>query len=236
VLAQAVGGTLHLVHVAPAEPVPLEQLVGALRLRPGELAGSVVDELTGEPAERILALTDFLERPLVVLASEAAPDALGLGPVAGAVLERGSAPVVLVKPERLEAPWSLAHVLVPHDGDVAAAAALAPAIELAELAGAQLTVLHVARPEALASTLPAYEDQPQHDWPAWARRFLERLAVGAAIALQPTTQRALARGEPGPEVVRYAARHEVDLVGLAGAGQAFREVARRCSCPVMALR
>ncbi|HEY3447201.1 MAG TPA: universal stress protein [Myxococcales bacterium] len=233
VLAQVMGGTVHLVHVAAGAALPLSQLVGALHLRPGELVGSIVDELTGEPAERILALADLLERPLVVLSAEAEEDALG--PVAGAVLERGTSPVVLVKPERLEAPWSLSHVLLPHDGAASTGAALGPALDLAELAGAQLTVLHVASPET-AAALPAYEDQPQHEWTAWTRLFLERLAIHAGVAMQPSTQLVLAHGEAGPEIVRFAARHEVDLVGLAGLGRAFREVVRRCSCPVMALR
>ncbi|MGC4113185.1 MAG: universal stress protein [Myxococcales bacterium] len=232
VLARALGGTVHFVHVASGRPVPLAQLVGELRLRPGELVGGIVEELAGAPAEQILAFADVLDSPLVVMCAEA-PD--GPGPVAGAVIERGSSPVVLIKPQRLEAPWSLAHLLLPHDGRSFTGASLGPAMELAELAGAQVTVLHVASAEA-ADVLPAYEDQVQHEWPAWTRQFLERTAATAGVALPPSTELALARGEAGPEIVRFAARHEVDLVGIAGSGAAFREVLRRCSCPVMTLR
>lgn len=223
-LAEVGGGTVHLVHVARRR-VPVARLLAALHVQPDDLHDAVVDVLSGDPVDRILALGSRLERPVVVLCASA-PE--GPGPVVGPMLERASFPVVVVKPERLAAPWSLQRVLLAHQGPATAGAGLAVAVDLAERAGASLVVVHV--PLAGDDTLPAFVDQPQHEWPFWSRRLLERLG----IVTTEVPQVYLATGDPGDAVVRLAARQEADLVAIAGpAGR--DEVVRRCSCPVLAL-
>lgn len=247
-LARLAGATLHLVHVSE-RPVSLHELVHALRLLPGELYGSILDELAGTPADRILQLASELDRPMVVMSShsEAAPEG-ALGPVAFEVLQRASFPVIVVRPERGSGPFVLQRMAVPHDGSRRTAGALGPALGLAERAGAALRVVHVAPapgerlPER--SRLPQYVDQPQHEWPEWAREFLERLEIFAGVATARAPARLfLARGDPGEEIVRFVAREEVDLVAVAWSGKAdassaatLWHVVGHCVCPVLVLR
>lgn len=246
-LAELSGGVVHLVHVGRTSR-PLPELLAALRLRPRELAGLVVDELEGSPAEQILQLAEEVARPVVVMAAHSASAAAGaLGPVARAVLEEACFPVTIVRPERGAAAWALRRMVLPHDGSRRTASALGPAVSLAERAAASLLVLHVAPAPGEAtpepSRLPQYVDQPQHEWPEWTREFLERLEIFSGVAAQVPARLFLARGEPGEEILRFAARQQADLVALAwsgggrgGAAATAREVMARCGCPVLVLR
>ena len=64
-----------------------------------------------------------------------------LAPPRPNVLGKAPCPLVLVPPDRGSAPWHLHHVLLPHDGTPSTSAALAPAEEIAEHAGAELLSL-----------------------------------------------------------------------------------------------
>jgi nucleotide-binding universal stress UspA family protein len=136
--------------------------------------------------------------------------------------------------------------VLPHDGTPATAAALAPAADLAQRAGAELHVVHIATTAASASpgTLkaPRYLDQPQHEWGAWAREFLERMsALGGGTSLR--LHLSLSAGEPGEEITRFAREHHADLIVVASSGHweparaaALRAVIERSATPMLVVR
>lgn len=176
------------------------------------------------------------------------PPHVALGLAARGVLSRARCPVVLVRPEQGEEPWRLDELLVPHDGTPATTAALCPAAELARTIGARLFALHVAapgarRPEEPGSLqVPHYVDQPQHEWPAWAGEFVERLRSQCPIDLAKV-RFLLGHGEPAAEILRVAEESSVDLIVLAWHGTLEAEHARifkalllRAPCPMMVLR
>jgi nucleotide-binding universal stress UspA family protein len=114
-------------------------------------------------------------------------------------------------------------------------------------AAAELVVLHVATPGVERPTEPGtlvsprYIDQPQHEWPAWAKEFIERLrAVGGAKG-GIKSRLAVAHGEAGAAIVEFA--RQSDLVVLAWRGalepdraRTMRRVIRDTTCPVIVLR
>jgi hypothetical protein len=169
--------------------------------------------------------------------------------VAAGVLSAARCPVVFVPAARGRRPWALRRVLFPHDGTPTSAAALGPVAALAERAGAEVVVLHVAAPDAERpverGTLlsPRYVDQPQHEWPAWSREFLDRVC-GLAGAARPARLRvALVEGDPGAATVDFARADATDLITVAWRGElaperarAMRRVIRDVGCPVMVLR
>lgn len=250
VLAELAHVTLHVVHVA--EPVlPARELLEKLGLTPAQLHGSVLDQTTGPPAEGILRAAREWQSRYIVMCTHTGLMQLhgGLGPVAEAVLCEAPCPVVLVRPTRGLRPWTLRQILLPHDGTPATAIATHQALDLAEQAGAQVIVLHVAAPhpeptpEQGAIAGPRYLDQPQHEWPAWVDEFLTRMrALGHApetLALRVL----LGKGEPGAEIVRVAESQQADLIVLAWRG--YLEAARAATvkaviaaapCPVLILR
>jgi nucleotide-binding universal stress UspA family protein len=142
----------------------------------------------------------------------------------------------------------LRRVLFPHDGTPTTSAAIGPAIELAQRAGAELVVLHVAASGAVppsergSLTVPRYLDQPQHEWPRWAEEFLGRL-VSLLPAEWVPLRMVLMRGHLGEEILRFAADQASDLIVLAWRGEwdreraaALKEVIRATPCPVLVLR
>ena len=117
------------------------------------------------------------------------------------------------------------------------------------MAAAELVVLHVATPAterpAEPGTLvsPRYVDQPQHEWPAWAQEFLDRLrAIGRATD-GVDIRLALAQGEVGSAIVDFARQNDSDLIVLGWRGalepdraRTMRRVIRETICPVIVFR
>lgn len=251
-LAKIYETTVLAVHVTE-EPVPAPDLAHRLGLEREELRGVVVDLRSGDPAEGILSAARAQSLAAVVMCAHTGvrrPIGI-LGPTAERVLREAPCPVVIVRPALELATWSLKRVLLPHDGTPTTNAVIGPAIELTQRAGGCLYVLHVATPGISAEREPGslapprYLDQPQHEWPAWAGEFLERLGCACPEKPMDTSQLriSLARGDPGTEIVRFAAENASDLVVLAwqaaldpDRAQAVQIVLRDAPCPVMVLR
>jgi nucleotide-binding universal stress UspA family protein len=249
VLARLHGALLHLLHVANG-PVLARDALERLGLRPDDARGAVLDQATGEPGAAIRAAATRSPHTTVVLSKHAGhPQATsGIGHVAEEALLGVPCPLVLVPPERGVAPWALRRVLLPYDGTPTTAAAACPAALLVQRASAALDVLHVCAQgtpparEQGALAAPRYVDQPQHEWPAWAQEFVQRLT--ALCPLDPTHLRlSLAAGEPGAAIVRFAAEHESDLIVVAchptrepGHAATVTAIVRDAPCPVMVLR
>lgn len=246
-LAELEGATLHVAHVAE-RTLPPREVLEKLGLKPEELRGSVLDLATGRPGPGIVRLASATQSRFIVMCTHTGLARVRgeLGAVAEEVLSSAPCPVVLVRPERGLRPWALRRVLLPHDGTPTTAAAVDPAATLAHRAGAELVVLHVAAPgtgrpaEPGTFAGPRYMDQPQHEWPSWAREFRERLlALGhAPMGVKPRLF--LARGEPGEAIVRFAGEHQSDLIVLGWHGRleaeraaTLKAVIREAPCPVL---
>jgi nucleotide-binding universal stress UspA family protein len=247
-LADLEGGTLHVVHVAKRR-LPPRETARALGLSPRELFGTVIDELQGSPAAAIVRLAREAEDPRIVMCARSRKDKprAQIGTVAEQVLSGAECPVVLVQPEWGFEPWAPRRILLPHDGSPATASALGPAMDLAERATAALMVLHVAawatKPPSGAVTIPAYVDQPQHEWPEWSREFLETLEFFCNFPEHARPRLFVSTGDPGQEIVKFIAERGIDLVALAWNGtlqperaETIKEVLIGSSCPIMFLR
>ena len=248
-ISEIEGETLHILHVAERKPPPTE-LLGRVGLTPAELRGAIIEAKTGEPAAMILDAATEAKAELIVMCTHTAPAKSGqiLGRTAFGVLRGASCPVVLVHPDRGLHGWRLHRILFPHDGSPATSVALRSITKFARRVDAELIVLLVAaagaaKPVECGSlTAPFYLDQPQHEWPAWAREFVHRLAClcpldGLRVRL------ILAHGSPEAEIVRVAAEQSADLIVLAwrgewGPGRAatLKAVLRRAPCPMMVVR
>lgn len=249
-LAGLTGGIVQVVHIG--EPIlPPSAVLAKLGLTPEQISGSVLDQASGQPSERIVALAAERGSALIVMCTHTRTDTPRgtLGSVADAVLRDASCPVVLVEPEDRHRSWLPRRILLPHDGTPTMAAALPPAADLAVRTKAELLVLHVCvpgvRPPTEPGTLlaPRYVDQPQHEWSAWAREFLARLATLGHCPAQLQPRLLVGVGDPGTEIARAAKEHDCDLIVLgwqgnleAGHGSTVKTVIREAVCPVFALR
>jgi nucleotide-binding universal stress UspA family protein len=247
-LAEVEHATVHLIHVGREVSPPVEVLE-RIGLSAAELRGSVFHHKIGDASLAIAQTASELQATAIVMCTHTATAIMKtVGTTALAVLERARCPIVLVRPDRGIEPWVLRHVLLPHDGTPTTSAALHPAADLTRKAGAELVVLHVAGPgvtgEAERGSLPPprYTDQPQHEWPAWAGEFLERLSCVCPLD-EIRVRMALGHGASGDEVVRFATEHASDLVVLAWRGHwegtratTAKTIIRHAPCPVMVVR
>ena len=212
------------------------------------LDGMHIDARIGMPATEILQAANQMEPRLIVLCRHSSTErGKMLGRTAMQVLHEADCPMVLVPPERGVIPWHLHHVLVPHDGTPSTSAALQPAAEIAERGRAELLVVHVTDlqrvpAEAGSFTAPQYVDQPQHEWPAWAAEFSNRLACICPLG-HLHVRMLLAHGNIAAEVVRLSEQQSIDLIVLAWRGiweipraATMKNVLREARCPIMVVR
>ena len=238
---------LRIVHVSAGDPEPPAGLVERLGLSTAALGSFSVEAREGEPAVVILRAAKEINARLIVMCTHTAavrPTDI-VGSTALAVLRESSCPVVLVNPRHDLGGWRLNRVVFPHDGSPAAAGAVRCAAEVARRAGAELLVLQVAVggmpvPQERGSlTSPLYLDQAQHEWPAWASEFIERLACVCPLA-GLRVRLLLGHGEPAPEILRVAREQSADLIVLAWKGNwapehaaTLKAVVREAPCPTM---
>lgn len=245
-LAGLAGASVRLLHVGDSLLSP-PQLLELLGVQADTLPQMIVEAMPGDPVDAIAHCV--CEGTTVVMSTRGAGATReDIGSVASGILARSLMPLVLVPPERGTEPWNLRTMLVPHDGTPSTTNALEPAADLARASEAHVVVLHVAVPgraapsEPGALTTPRYLDQPQHEWPAWAGEFMERL--GALYPLQNLRiLLGVAPENAAREVLDHAQSDNADLVVLVGHGhlgrpegaQVIRAVLAESPCPVMLL-
>jgi nucleotide-binding universal stress UspA family protein len=247
VLGEIERAALHILHVGEHKPAG-EDLRGRLERVAPVLEGFTVDARFGTPAVQILQVArEIRPRVIVMCKHSGGEQAKMMGRTAMKVLHDARCPVVLVPPERGATPWHLHHVLVPHDGTPSTSAALQPAAELAERGCAELLVVHVtdikaAPAEAGSLTTPRYVDQAQHEWPAWTREFVNRLACICPLG-QLHVRMSLAHGNTAAEILQLSKKQSTDLIVLAWKGiweapraETLKDILRKAHCPIMVVR
>jgi nucleotide-binding universal stress UspA family protein len=247
-LAELFHATLAVLHVSD-DALASAALVDRIKLSSQDVRGLVVDQRSGAAAVGIVEEASKRRAALIVMCPRTRMDGRVFGSVAEDVLRAALCPVVLVPPTRGRRDWALHQLLLPHDGTPTSAATIGPATQLASMAAAKLVVLHVAtagterptEPGTLVS--PRYVDQPQHEWPAWAQEFLDRLrAIGRATDGVDISL-ALAQGEAGSAIVDFARQNDSDLIVLGwrgalepGRARTMRRVIHEAICPVIVFR
>jgi nucleotide-binding universal stress UspA family protein len=245
-LSNLYGATLHVVTVGQ-ELRPTKEALTHLGLTLEEMQGAVLDSCTGEPAEAIIRAAQQLPSPLLVMCTHTGSERSSddFGRVAESVLRGAPQRIVLLAPERGDRVWVIRRVLLAHDGTPSSDCATAPAAEIAQFARAEVIALHVAagktaHPEQPGSLpAPRYIDQPQHEWPAWAGEFMDRMLAMGAPPSSVVFKLVVTGGQPGSEVSQVARERNVDLVVMAWHGKwrsqhhATRVVTRTSGCPVL---
>jgi len=200
----------------------LEKRAAPLRAKGLEVEVQV--RAAGSPAEEILAMADEVGADLVVIGSrgESRVEALFLGSVARAVIQRTRLPLLLLwleptaeaTAETCEAVCAdtLRHVLLASDFSRHAGGAETATAALAAQAQ-RTTILHVITPAILA-TMP--------HWPVMAAAALAAIAArtGAAGGVVETRT---AEGEPAATIARVAAATDASLIVVGKHGQGWLE-------------
>jgi len=249
-LAELYKATAHLIY-AGEEAIEPGRRMERLGVDWEELPGAVVDQSAGPAPEIILGLTRRLGKPLIVMCTrtgrESDPDAFGS--VTEAVLAGNPERIVLVAPDTYRAPFCIRTLVLCQDGTPSATVATAPALELAQLSGADVIAALVATPctecpdEIGSLPAPQYIDQPQHEWPTWAQEFSMRMLMSGSTAGSLKFELVVSAGQPGTELTQVARTRKADLVIMAVPGdwkrskhKVARVLAENSGCPVFLVR
>jgi nucleotide-binding universal stress UspA family protein len=224
-------------------------LIERMKLSCEDARGLVVERRPGAAAAVIIHEAAERHAAMIVMCPQIRTDlkSRALGSVAAAVLRSAPCPVVLVPPARGRKVWSLRRLLVPHDGTPTSAATIGPATDFASMAAAELVVLHVATPDVKGPTEPGtylsprYVDQPQHEWPAWAQEFLDRLRAVGGARDEVEIRLAVAQGQAGEAILDFARQSDLIVLGWRGVlepdrARTMRRVIRDTICPVIVFR
>jgi nucleotide-binding universal stress UspA family protein len=246
--AELYEATLHVLTVGPPEDAG--RVLEHLRLTPEDVHGAILDRSEHDPQEAISAVVKTCAAPVVTISTHCGsddPEAI-MGQLAESVITEAAAHVLLVPPDRGREPWDVRRVLLAHDGSPSADAAIAPAADVARRAGADVIALHVAARKAPQSvepgSLPAprYVDQPQHEWPAWANEFVQRMMTLGASPAAVNFKLLVTGGQPGSEIAQFARDNGADLVIATWRGNwdeehagTLKVIVRRSGCPVLLL-
>src|SRR5690606_4223332 len=175
----------------------------------------IVHELlkNGHPAEAILAYARDHEIDLIVMGTHGRRGLRRwiLGSVTEEVLHEAPCPVLAVRPD--EDPAPISHILVPADFSEASGKALAPAINLASLYDADLTLLFVAE-DCYGSTFSDY------GLPGFMLfRLFPQITAQATEALRRMDEETLGPEVPTTYLVRSGQAHRT-IVSVANETQA----------------
>jgi nucleotide-binding universal stress UspA family protein len=245
-LAELYRCVLHIIYVGQ-EQLDLKHAASQLGLAAEQARDAIFEQRSGAPADVVIALGDNSEG-LLVMSTTVGPQETDnrFGFLTESFLAAKPQRSILVNSGAGYKRWSLRRILLAHDGTPISNPAVAAAADLAQRAGAEVIALHVAargeeRPEARGSiAAPLYVDQPQHEWPAWAEEFMNRVVAGGALGSGVHFRLKVTGGQAGSELAQVAHENKVDLVVMAWHGHwtehedcATRVVIRNAGCPVM---
>ena len=245
-LAETFGATLHVTYVGE-QPLEVREIACNTGFTSRQRHGAVFDQVAGDPIAMVRQMASQLSRPLIVMSThtghETGKDRFAS--ITESVLATRPERIVLLTPDRRERTWTLGRILLAHDGTPSSHVATGPAAELAQRSGAEVIALHVAarggeRPREPGSLpAPRYLDQPQHEWPAWAEEFMNRVLAAGTPPSLVQFKLSVTSGRPGSEIAELARERLVDLVVMAWHGHwehhmcATRVVIQTCLCPVL---
>lgn len=181
--------------------------------------------LTGRPADAIVDHAAEQRAALLVLATHGRSGVTRwwYGSVAADVIQRASAPTLVVGPEALERAArvrAIRRILVPLDGSELSEAALTPARQFAELFEAEVTLAQVLGwagqayvfdvPSAVVADIDSELTQA-------AKSYLEKAArrLGRKVAIKT----AVLRGAAADALMDFAEKRRIDLVVMASHGR-----------------
>lgn len=190
--------------------------------------------MEGRPVDAILDEADRIHAGLVVMTTHGRGPIrrIWLGSVADHMANVATLPVMFVRVTDDVAPPPVerfTNILVPLDGSTIAEEVIGPAIELASIDQARLTLMHVAFAAGLAIPLIDYnyatalvpatagpmqfeEERTGSDYLALVAESIRERHPNLATAVLPSV------AAPDFEIMRYAEAHNVDLIAMATQG------------------
>ncbi|MEO6418899.1 MAG: universal stress protein [Polyangiaceae bacterium] len=197
-----------------------------------QAAGIELRVAEGTPSEALIAAAEPDDVAAMVLGSRALPDARR--PIGRTAVELITAlkKTVIVVPPTAARRTKLSRVLIALDGTREYAESLEGVIQLAQGRHVSLILVHVHE----YRSAPRFNDQPQHETPAWAEEFLARYAPASPHDVEFH----VGVGSPCNYILRIAELRDVHLIALScvqllapGHSVVARELLERSEVPLL---
>jgi nucleotide-binding universal stress UspA family protein len=195
--------------------------------------GVPLAELEGRPGARLAqTLEDDDDALALVVGARVRPrGGREIGSTALEVVTTAHKPVFAIPPE-LPAGFAVRRVLLPLEGSLATSYAPYAVLDVPGAEHVDIVILHVLEEHAL----PAFSDQPQHEWEAFGREFLARYSTWPVEHVRLETR----VGRPDQHILTVAREMDCDLIALAwaqelapGRARIVRDTLRRGTIPVL---
>jgi nucleotide-binding universal stress UspA family protein len=190
-------------------------------------------ELEGHPAATLAqTVEDDDDAVALVVGTRTRPHGgREIGSTALEVVTTTHKPVFAIPPE-LPVEFAVRRVLVPLEGSLSTSYAPYAALDAPGAEHIDVVILHVLEEHAL----PAFSDQPQHEWEAFSREFLARYSRWPFERVRLETR----VGRPDQHILAVARETTCDLIALAwaqemapGRASIVRETLCRGGIPVL---
>jgi nucleotide-binding universal stress UspA family protein len=252
-VARLLHASVHVVYVTD-QPLSAKALLRRLDLEPEDTGGLILDQMIGAASDALIRFAEEERAVLIVMTTRGHTAYRGrtVRPVVERIISRAPCPVLLVRPEiaqRVALLTDVHRILLPLDGAPLSAAVIAPALDFARQSGAEVGLLYVTtscpRPtEPGTLTTPLYVDQPQLEWPAWVREFVERFGTCIGHCLLPAPVRLRVRiGAPADEILHHAVERDSSIIDLEwrcrldpAHAHVVKGVLAAAPCPVLLIR
>ena len=195
--------------------------------------GAPLAELKGAPGRRLAeALENDEEAVALVVGTRCLPEGdREIGSTALEVVTTVHKPVFAIPPE-LPGDFAVRRVLVPLEGSLTTSYAPYAALDIPGAEQVEVVILHVLEEEEL----PAFSDQPQHEWEAYGREFLARYSLWPFEHVRLETR----VGRAEQHILPVARETHADLIALAwtqelapGRATIVRDTLRRGNIPIL---
>jgi nucleotide-binding universal stress UspA family protein len=188
-------------------------------------------ELEGPPGVQLAQALEDDDALALVVGTARADGTREIGSTVLEVVTTAQKPVFAIPPE-LPAGFAIHRLLVPLEGSLSSSSACHAAFDAPGAVQVEVVILHVLEEHAL----PAFSDQPQHEWEAFGREFLARYSPWPLERVRLETR----VGRPGQLILPVAEEMGCDLIVLAwaqevvpGRASIVRETLRRGRIPVL---
>lgn len=188
-------------------------------------------ELEGQPGARLAMALEDDDAVALVVSTARADASREIGSTALEVVTTARKPVFAI-PSELPAGFAIHRLLVPLEGSLLTSFACHAALDAPGASQVEVVILHVLEEHAL----PAFSDQPQHEWEAFGREFLARYSPWPVERVRLETR----VGRPDQLILPFAEEMGCDLIVLAwaqefvpGHARIVRETLRRGRIPVL---
>ena len=256
-LAKLLGMALHALYISDEE-LTKDELIKKVGLHDEDLPKIMLNHKSGCIEDVILEESKTADFVIMSSHGETCNKEKLAGSTTIKIMENIDVPLIIIKPEIVvsleEGFWKPKKILIPLNGSMGAAQALAPVMNIISKIQSHIDLLHIsssvscqetetAREEG-TFTAPYYQDYQHHEWKLWEKEFMRRFyEIMRENNVKTTLKLTHSTGEPAEEIIKFALENDIDFIALAWHGNmghlhavTMQKVLSKTPCPILLVK